>query len=267
MTDKEYRIAYLKKHHINEKWAFPIFYNALKAQIKPVIEYVTKFGIVGLENYPLSTEPIYKAFELTYQNIAKKEAKWEYYNVLKRPEQKSISFFYEAWQRMITDFILTNGGAKITGITETTREQIRYLIAVTTDQNMTAFEAAKYIVNEMMSKDFLFRRALVIARTETTTASNYGHLLTAETLEILTEKKWIATEDNRTRRSHLIADGLKVAKDEKFEIGSSLMNAPGDATAPAKEVVNCRCVVRLVPVYDANGLPVRKPVNLISVGA
>ena len=262
MTDEQYRQQYLKKHHINEVFALPIFFNALKASTIPVVQHLLRLGTNGIEFVQLDKTPILKALEIVYQNTAKKEARWEYYNVLKRPEEKGIEFFNPKWQKLITDFLLQFGGLKVTYINDTTREQIRLLLASANELNLSAVDMARYLVKELQSKDFYFNRALRIARTETTTASNFGHLLTEQSLEIQTVKKWVATEDNRTRRSHLLADQQKVNVDEKFTIGGILMNMPGDPQAPAKEIINCRCVLRLVPVYDEMGNPVAKPMHL-----
>jgi hypothetical protein len=55
-------------------------------------------------------------------------------------------------------------------------------------------------------------------------------------------KRWLATEDQRTRPDHREADGQTVPFGGMFVVGGYLMSHPHDPTAPAKEVVNCRCV-------------------------
>jgi hypothetical protein len=55
------------------------------------------------------------------------------------------------------------------------------------------------------------------------------------------KKQWMATGDDRTRRSHLDAHGQMVDVKKKFLVGGVRMSHPHDPKAPAKEVVNCRC--------------------------
>ena len=59
-------------------------------------------------------------------------------------------------------------------------------------------------------------------------------------------RTWNATQDSRTRDSHLAMDGQTVGMDEPFVTpsGEELM-FPGDPDASAKERINCRCTVTL----------------------
>lgn len=96
-------------------------------------------------------------------------------------------------------------------------------------------------------------RAVVVARTEVTAANSAGALAAGAQLEI-TEgrrmvKTWVATtrppSSERTRPSHLEADGQTVALREPFIVGSegARMQYPGDPTGPADEVIQCRCTL------------------------
>jgi Phage Mu protein F like protein len=60
------------------------------------------------------------------------------------------------------------------------------------------------------------------------------------------KRVWNATQDSRTRDSHLAMDGQEVGMDEPFVTpsGEELMY-PGDPDASAKERINCRCTVTL----------------------
>ena len=59
-------------------------------------------------------------------------------------------------------------------------------------------------------------------------------------------------QDDRTRDSHLMMDGVVVPMDEKFDVPGSestpeaWMEYPGDASAPAGQVCNCRCTMSAV---------------------
>jgi hypothetical protein len=90
-------------------------------------------------------------------------------------------------------------------------------------------------------------RARTVARTEVVGAYNGGlHDAFAMIVENDPEtewvKRWLATEDARTRPDHVEADGQTVPFASPFIVGGYQMMYPHDPTAPAKEVINCRCV-------------------------
>lgn len=79
------------------------------------------------------------------------------------------------------------------------------------------------------------------ARTMMTGSHNLGKLETGyEAIEmgINVKKKWIATEDGRTRMSHRLMNGEVVDMDEEFSNG---LMYPADPDGDPAEVYNCRC--------------------------
>ena len=56
-------------------------------------------------------------------------------------------------------------------------------------------------------------------------------------------KRWVATNDARTRPAHASANGQTVDMNEKFVVGGAEMDFAGDSAGGAKNVVNCRCVI------------------------
>lgn len=85
-------------------------------------------------------------------------------------------------------------------------------------------------------------RAERIGRTEATGAYNAG-ALEAGVVEEAGVKRWLATADGRTRASHLAADGQCVPVQDTFTVGGASMQMPGDPSAPAGEVIQCRCSI------------------------
>lgn len=102
-------------------------------------------------------------------------------------------------------------------------------------------------------------RAEMIARTETIRAYNAGSqkIFSDWGLE---EKEWSSAHDDRTRPTHLAADGQTVAIGKSFTVGGYKMDYPGDAShgAPPDEFINCRC--SLLPAGDISNLSA-KPVE------
>lgn len=94
-------------------------------------------------------------------------------------------------------------------------------------------------------------RAAVIARTESIGALNGGRAdgqtQIAATLGGSWEKMWVATFDTRTRDTHRIAEGQRVAVNGGlFAVGQAQLAYPGDPSGPPEEVIQCRCTTVLV---------------------
>jgi SPP1 gp7 family putative phage head morphogenesis protein len=93
--------------------------------------------------------------------------------------------------------------------------------------------------------------AVRTARTAVTAAQNGGTLdtfLSAKEMGIPIKKEWLATLDARTRPAHGKADGQQVDVDEPFVLDGYKLMFPGDKSAPAYLVYNCRCT--MVAVVD-----------------
>ena len=81
------------------------------------------------------------------------------------------------------------------------------------------------------------------ARTMTTAAQNGGRLdsyIQAQSMGIVMEKQWIATNDSRVRASHAAQDGEVVPVKEEFSNG---LMFPADPDGDPREVYNCRCTM------------------------
>ena len=83
-----------------------------------------------------------------------------------------------------------------------------------------------------------------IARTETTRVENSAKQAVGDEgkrLGFKMWKRWVATDDGRTRDEHGEADGQEVPNDEPFDVGGELMMYPGDISmgASAWNVINC----------------------------
>jgi Phage Mu protein F like protein len=93
-------------------------------------------------------------------------------------------------------------------------------------------------------------RSLTVARTETLAAYNAGSfagmVASARQMGGAWDKVWLATEDERTRPTHVRADLQRVPLTAHFTVGGFPAMYPHDPTLPAKEVVSCRCTPLLV---------------------
>jgi hypothetical protein len=97
-------------------------------------------------------------------------------------------------------------------------------------------------------------KARTVARTEVVGAYNGGlhdafSMLVAADPDTAYVKRWLATEDQRTRPDHRDADGQTVPWGQPFILGADEfgmggveMMHPHDPSGPADQIVNCRCV-------------------------
>jgi hypothetical protein len=90
-------------------------------------------------------------------------------------------------------------------------------------------------------------RARTVARTEVVGAYNGGlhdafAMIVANDPDTEWVKRWLATEDQRTRPDHREADGQTVPFAQPFIVGGYQMMYPHDPDGPPHEVINCRCV-------------------------
>lgn len=82
------------------------------------------------------------------------------------------------------------------------------------------------------------------ARTAMTGAQNAGRIdayKRAESLGIDIEQQWVATLDGRTRFEHRQLDGQTAKVGEPFKVDGYKIMFPGDPTADAEMIWNCRC--------------------------
>lgn len=120
-------------------------------------------------------------------------------------------------------------------------------ITTAVTQGILQGEPVKDIANRIGAVyDRCANSATRYARTACTCAENSGRLesyRSARSLGIEMEKEWIATPDDRTRPSHIDADGQRIDIDDYFDVGNAKMEAPGDP-AGGDEAWNCRCTLR-----------------------
>jgi hypothetical protein len=140
--------------------------------------------------------------------------------------------FYRQWyNRRVT---------KLSGsVTETTKQQIRAVIAQARTDGVGVSELATRIRAQVFADTITTARATTIARTETVGALNEGAMLKARQGGVFRSKQWVSQRDGRVRSSHRAAESAGwIPIEQAYSNGLQYPHAPG---APADEVVNCRC--------------------------
>jgi uncharacterized protein with gpF-like domain len=146
-------------------------------------------------------------------------------------------------------WIATSAAYKVTEIAGTTLKQsqevIRKATAEAVELGLSEAETATLIQRRIgeLGADLSRLRARVISRTESHSASNASTQMAAKASGLPMQKEWIASGGERTRETHMIANGKTVGIDEPFNVGNDLLMQPGDVNGSAEEVINCRCVV------------------------
>jgi len=173
-------------------------------------------------------------------------------------ERKGI--LSDLWQNVIVRYLDLKGlNNLVTEITNTTKKQIQNFLK----KGILEGKPLQQTIKELKTAGITDYRAELIARTETGRAANVGSMVGAVSTGLKTNKIWISTLDNRTRRippdktDHLHMNLVEVAMDERFEVfgvdGTELMLHPCDPTASAANTCNCRCTIGYKVVKDNNG--------------
>lgn len=93
------------------------------------------------------------------------------------------------------------------------------------------------------------KSAIRNARTMVTGAENKGRqdsFTKAQSDGVIMKRRWVAAHDDRTRAWHLDLHNVEVDVDEPWENEYGKIMYPGDPTADAANVYNCRCAIRAV---------------------
>lgn len=257
---EQFRDDFKRSHHASERSAYPIFKNALQAQIKPVIDQYKNYGSLLVPvQYIVPVAPMQSAYRKVYETVGLKFARrnWQWIKQAGAGKKAAVDFYNEKWRRLMIEFYENKSAERITEVTETTKEQVRQLLAKAEAQVLTLSEMATFMVNELSRADFMRNRALRIARTETTTAANQGAYISGLDSDYECGKSWLHIFDKNTRPSHrAMNEDLVIPYGDKFNVGGELMKYPGESGASAANIVSCRCCLVTVPLVDEDGLPI-----------
>jgi len=255
MTKQEYYNRFKRFQQSREKKYAPKFKEVIINQNKAFLETYKQTGnestalmsVNIIELAPLLQELYIDAATTYGAKIAsdlKKESKARIpMGFSERMRQLMIQYYYSD--------ILNDANE----IINTTKEDIQKVLVEAVSNGYSI----DWIEEQIMNSGIPQYRSRMIARTESVTAANKGAMVAAKESGLLVKKEWLATMDNRTRKDHLFVDGTQIGVDDWFNVGGATMRQPGDRTqqnglpVPAKEVVNCRCTILIIPQRDRSG--------------
>lgn len=171
--------------------------------------------------------------------------------------------FIRLWRDTAREWLSVNILTKINGIAQTTQRAIAKVIERAINEGSSIPEISKAI-RDQSNGEINRHRSVVIARTETISAMNKGRRLSMYTSNLLWNKKWIDTPDERTRLSHrLIAQEDYRPLDQEYWLADGRgsvepADCPGDPQLSPGNIINCRCCETYEVQRDAAGRPVRR---------
>lgn len=156
---------------------------------------------------------------------------------------------FDIYLEQLYAYWLTNETAKNARETaNTTQQDIARAVAA----GISADETTPGIIKRILrTRGLSPYRAETIARTETHNAALYANKESARNLQretgVVLMKKWLPAQDERTRESHrAMADHEAIPLDNQFLVGGERLDRPGDPDGSARNVINCRCVLKYV---------------------
>jgi uncharacterized protein with gpF-like domain len=263
VTAKE-RQAYSQDYinHLNRlerKYTRRIF-NALASQVQQFINDMESYGLPTAQNRLLVTignDEITSVLQDLHKESALYFGKKAYYEIRRSARKKIEKAGFglsEEWLQAIIDFFNREYFALVQQISDTTRDVILNVLSKAAEEGWSN----DTIVKQLKAPEINASRARLIARTELNKGAYFGRKLATDDSEWETEKEWVAANDHRTRHSHRAVDGDVIDVDGKFAVstpkgGTDYMLGPGDPTASAANVCNCRCVTAVRAKRDENG--------------
>lgn len=236
-----------------------------------ITEFLVSKKTTGFDNL-FKTADFNNIYSNIYVNIGLKFAKWYSTNFDKVIEKQSdVSGYTDIWAERFNAIAQKNAVEKVVLVQGTAKETLKTIFRkLSSDPEFMVLnerEAARILRQKFAG--YSKSQAERLVRTEATNAANFATLQSATDMfgaENLM-KEWISSGDGLERPTHRInpPSGQIVPFNEKFNVGATLMNHPGDPAGGAKEVINCRCTVAPFPVEEAQatgiieGFGVRTP--------
>ena len=263
MTAKErqtYSQAYIQKmNRLEDKYTRKVF-NALYSQVQKFIDDMETNGLQAAQSrlyVAVGNDEIGPVIQDMHKDAGLYFGKKTYYEIrrsAKRKIEKAGFGLSEEWLAALVDFFKGEYFSLVQNISDTTREQLFKVLSQAAEEGWSNDD----IVKALKNPELIAWRARLITRTELNKGAFAGRKIAEMDSEWELEKEWIAANDHRTRHSHRAVDGDVVDVDGKFAVttpkgGVDYMQGPGDPTASAANLCNCRCSSATRAKRDENG--------------
>lgn len=178
--------------------------------------------------------------------------------------------FIRLWRDVSREWLSVNILTKINSIAQTTQRAIAKVIEAAINEGGSIEQISREIRRQSQG-EINRNRSVLIARTESISALNKGRRLSMYTSNLLWNKRWVDTPDERTRLSHrAIAQEDWRPLDQEYWLvngagGLEPADCPGDPRLSAGNIINCRCTEVYEVQRDAAGRPRRRSDSPVSV--
>ena len=249
-----------KQHSIYERKAYRIVQKHISTIIKRLPKNASLYTYEVEVDVSIMREDIVKMYRELYQTIG-----IDYGNkinkTLEKTKKANVLFNNELLKEILL-FLSSDGGIRITSVRDTLVADVIKSIQKSLGENGTVIDLRNAIQSIIEKNQTFYKwQSLRIARTETTTSSNFAAIKTAEQSDLVLDKVWISVQDNRTRITpydHFDMNDQKQELNKPFFVGGENIMYPGDTKASAGNVINCRCTIAFVPKRDADGMLILK---------
>lgn len=263
---RAYRKQWLKLHLKYENKARIIFQKEFKRIANTIPYSKMEAGTYKtFTEFYVSKDEIFNAYVKVYTEIGSIHGKRVGKQINKQINQKdfTIDSFLSEFQKTIARWLIQNGGQRITSVRSNYIAFLNQIIAKGISEGKSMPIIASEMQKIIKSRNFYRWQAMRIARTETTTASNYAATVSSGVSGVIMDKVWISALDNRTRRpphsrfDHYEMNEVKVPLDKPFIVGGEKLMYAGDPKGSAGNTIQCRCTNAQVVRRDKNGNIIR----------
>jgi hypothetical protein len=271
MTTDQYRRNYVLLQNSYEKQAYRI----VKKHLKVIIKNLSLSNIT-VDNAEMTVESTFDKKHVKtmyielYRAIGLKHGEFVVRNIDNDTKDIGLTFFEVFFNNLINTVLINSIGSRITTVSETMIDAIVTIIKdAYKTEDLNIMQVRKLIYDKVRDNNFYRYQALRIARTETTTISNYATLQAGRASRLVMTKKWVSIQSERTRVTpedqfdHLNMNNNTVDLEDLFVVngkdGDNAVMYPGDQELGlAGNIINCRCAMTLVPKRNATGGLMRK---------
>jgi len=266
-----------KYERINRKFEtlfFPRIKKPIQDKINSLTAVVNTMGVhagISYLNQKLTIDGLTLEVQRIYEVVGVRHANDVTRGLKKQPIIKKGFGFNDDWVRFIQAYLQNHLIENITfNVNKTLRDYLLRVLQTSISEGWGIDET----VRELRGSGFSDMQAARIVRTEVNTAANVGVLAAGETYDYEMQKKWISVHDFRTRgqnpkdhANHISLDGTTIDFDDVFvdPRNGDRLKHPGDPSASAASIINCRCNMALKPKRDSRGrlIPKRKTTSVI----
>lgn len=254
-----YQQKHIRRYKRFERIYVPLMKAALEVQVRAFVKVLRSQGQSAALSMKLPERNIVSIMESIYEDFGLLYAKQTLREIDASVETKAGFGINEELISRIIAYLTMNILRDTNSISNSMKDEFLKII----NKGVKEGWGIDRMAREIETADFPFWRARMNVRTELVKAMNAGQQVAKDESDFETVDEWVSADDARVRNSHLKADGQRINNGEKFAVprtkgGFDMMTGPGDPTASAENVINCRCTKTTRAARDEFGRIIRK---------